>query len=219
MPVEGAAHHDEIVASGQAVRRASAAVSTSRPAHPRRRYICRRRRTTLRVIPLATGWIDYGSESDSPVFERLELLKVGPPFERTSDGVGFTAVAVSLRSHVLESRYSSKQFARDIRSTIWFRHTSEGWRIAKDPYFAASQDPHAPPGSETATTLRPSQPAKPSRQELERAAGPRRRQRHALSARAGLVLLEACRQPDARSVGSRLGRRARAQPATRAASR
>jgi hypothetical protein len=119
---------------------------------------------------LATGWIDYGSESDSPVFKRVELVDVGTPFERTSRGITFAAVPISLRSHLRESLYSSKQVTRDSRSTVWFRHTSHGWRIAKDPFFTASQDPDAPPGTVAATTPPPSPPAKPSRQELEQAA-------------------------------------------------
>jgi len=116
----------------------------------------------------ATGWIDYGSESDSPVFERLELLSVGKPFKRTSRGVAFTGVPVSLRSHFRESRYSTKQETRDSQSTVWFQHKSVGWRIAKDPFFTPSDNPDAPPGS-AAETRQPNPPAKPSRQELERA--------------------------------------------------
>lgn len=119
---------------------------------------------------LATGWIDYGSESDSPAFERLELLELGKPFERTSRGVSFTGVPVTLRSHLRASRYSNKHVTRDSHSTIWFRHTANGWRMAKDPVFTGSRDPDAPPGAETATTPPASTPSKPSRQELERAA-------------------------------------------------
>jgi hypothetical protein len=122
----------------------------------------------------ATGLIDYGSESDSPVFQRLELLGVGKPFERSSHGVTFTAVPVRLRSHRLESRYSTTSETRDVPTTVWFRHTSVGWRIAKDPFFTGSDDPAAPPdpsaargatgGGEQRVT-----PA-PSRSDLRRAA-------------------------------------------------
>lgn len=119
---------------------------------------------------MATGRIDYGSESDSPIFERLELLDVGKPFERTSHSVAFTGVPVIVRSHYRESRYSAKQQTRDHRSTVWFRHTAEGWRIAKDPFFMPSDDPDAPPGPSAAPAHEPSPPAKPSRQELQRAA-------------------------------------------------
>jgi hypothetical protein len=117
---------------------------------------------------LLTGWIDYGSESDSPVFERLELVSAGKPFKRTSRGIAFSGVPVRLRSHLRESRYSTRQETRDGQSTVWFQHTSVGWRIAKDPFFTPSDNPDAPPGS-AAETPQPSPPAKPSRQELERA--------------------------------------------------
>jgi hypothetical protein len=117
---------------------------------------------------LATGLIDYGSESDSPLFERLELLHVGNTFERTSRGVTFTAVPVSLRSHSRASRYSSRHETRDSRSILWLRHTSEGWRIAKDPFFTASGSADAPPGASRSQSREPA-PAKPSREELDRA--------------------------------------------------
>jgi hypothetical protein len=118
---------------------------------------------------LATGLIDYGSESDSPIFERLELLEVATPFERTSHGVTFTTVPISVRSHYRESRYSTKQQTRDQRLVVWFRHTLEGWRIAKDPFFTPSENPDAPPGSAAEAGQQPNPPAKPSREELERA--------------------------------------------------
>jgi hypothetical protein len=117
---------------------------------------------------LATGWIDYGSESDSPVFERLELLDMGRPFERTSHGVTFTAVPASLRSHFRASRYSARHETRDSRSIVWFRRTPEGWRVAKDPFFTASDNPDAPPGASPSQSHEPA-PAKPSQGEIERA--------------------------------------------------
>jgi hypothetical protein len=117
---------------------------------------------------LVTGWIDYGSESDSPLFERLELLNVGKPFERASRDVTFTGVPVSLRSHLRASRYSSNHETRDSRSIIWFQNTSEGWRIAKDPFFTSSGNADAPPGASPSQSHEPA-PARPSREELERA--------------------------------------------------
>jgi hypothetical protein len=119
---------------------------------------------------LATGLIDYGSESDSPVFERLELLDVGRPFERTSRGRAFTGVPVSVRSHVREGRYSTKREVHDHETTVWFRRTGEGWRIAKDPFFTSSEDADAPPGAPAEHAPESSRPQKPSREELQRAA-------------------------------------------------
>ena len=91
----------------------------------------------------ATGLIGYGSESDSQIFQRTELVRVGTPFSRASHGVTFTGVEVTLRSHFLESRYSRKTETRDARTMFWFRHGDDGWRIAKDPLF--SNDTASPP--------------------------------------------------------------------------
>jgi hypothetical protein len=87
----------------------------------------------------ATGFIDYGSESYSPVFQRLELLEVGSRVTRKSHGTTYTAVAVRLRKHQLEQRYSTNEEARDLRANVWFRRTPSGWRIAGEPFFGASE--------------------------------------------------------------------------------
>lgn len=90
---------------------------------------------------------EYGGDSGTPVFQQAVILKVGDTFERTRDGVSFTAVPVTLRSYSLESRYSKKIVTTDEPGVIWFRKTGDGWRIAGDSLFLQSgsvpPDPYA----------------------------------------------------------------------------
>jgi hypothetical protein len=87
----------------------------------------------------ATGLIDYSSESDSPVFQQLELLEVGSRSTQTNNGTAYTGVAVRLRKHQLEQRYSTSSEVRDLDTKVWFRKTPAGWRIAADPFFGAAE--------------------------------------------------------------------------------
>jgi hypothetical protein len=77
--------------------------------------------------------IGYGGESDSNVFQRAELVRADGTYERNLYGLTFTAAPVTIRSYSRESRYSDKIVTADERTVIWFRKTTEGWRIAKDP--------------------------------------------------------------------------------------
>jgi hypothetical protein len=92
-----------------------------------------------------TGLIGYGGESDSPIFQRAELLNVGHTYDRRRYGVTFTAVPVTIRSHSLKSRYSGDRETSEQKMIIWFRHTDDGWRIAKDLFFARPEDASTPP--------------------------------------------------------------------------
>ncbi len=90
-----------------------------------------------------TGLIGYGGEADSPTFQRAQLLSVDEPYTKTSYGVSFTAVPVSIRSHYLTSRQSPETADRE--TTIWFRKTRDGWRIANDAFFNSSGGAAVPP--------------------------------------------------------------------------
>jgi hypothetical protein len=107
-----------------------------------------RARFTVRNHPCwttVTGLIGYGGESDSRLFERAELVDVEKSFERTRYGVTFTAVPVSIRSRYRRSRYSPAIEIGDQKWILWFRRTSDGWRIAKDLFSADSEDAYVPP--------------------------------------------------------------------------
>jgi hypothetical protein len=87
----------------------------------------------------ATGVIDYGPESDSPVFQRLELLGIDSRSTKKRGGSTFVGVAVRLRRRQLEERYSNKSEVRDSTAMVWFRRTSSAWRIAAEPFFGVSE--------------------------------------------------------------------------------
>jgi hypothetical protein len=91
-----------------------------------------------------TGLLSIGGENSGPL-QRVELLEVGKTYSRKSYGVSFTAVPVTIRTHIGTSPYLTKAETREAHTTIWFRKTDDGWRIAKDPLSAGSEDASAPP--------------------------------------------------------------------------
>jgi hypothetical protein len=104
-----------------------------------------------------TGLIGYGGESGSPVFKRAHLLRLGGAYKRARYGVTFTAVPVTIRSLYQASRYSAKTETREWSTTIWFRETNEGWRIAKDPLSGGREDASVPPDPYAAQHAREAQ--------------------------------------------------------------
>jgi hypothetical protein len=117
----------------------------------------------------ATTLIDYGGDSGSPVFQRTELLKVGRTFERGREGVTFTAVPVTLHTYYLESKYSDKHVTSEDQVTVaWFRKTSDGWRIAGDPFFFSGQSAAVPPDPYAAQHAREAEELKKKQLRLAR---------------------------------------------------
>jgi hypothetical protein len=82
--------------------------------------------------------------------------------------VTFTAVPVTIRSRYLTSRYSGENETRESRATIWFRETDDGWRIAKDPLSAGSEDASAPPDPYAAQHARQAEQRKEREQRAAR---------------------------------------------------
>jgi hypothetical protein len=96
----------------------------------------------------------YDGGGHGPLFRRAEIVKVGHPNSRFSNGTRFTALPATLNVFFLTGLNGSI-VSRESSVVFWFTHTAAGWRIAQDPFLSirlgaappgGPQDPNSTPG-------------------------------------------------------------------------